>query len=95
MLRRIAAHLRPAPTAAATEVGAELAQIQSVHAESLFRSDPAVAFDAAAAEELDTVGHVVLPGLLTDEACEEYVHRIHQLPALMSSAAIRRCHRVD
>ena len=90
MLRRIAAHLRAAPTAATTEVEAdELAQIQAVHAESLFRSDPAVAFDAAAAEELDTVGHVVLPGLLTDEACEEYVPRIHQL---MSSAAIRRCH---
>ena len=61
-----------------------MAQIQAVHAEPLFRSDPAVAFDAAAAEELDTVGHVVLPGLLTDEACEEYAPRtrIHQLPAL-------------
>ena len=86
MLRRIAAHLRPAPTAAteATEVEAELARINAVHAQSLFRSDPAVAFDAAAAEELDTVGHVVLPGLLTDEACEEYAHRFHQLPALPS-----------
>ena len=91
MLRRVASHLappRPALLAAAVDTEQQdLALIHAVHARDLFRVS--AAFDAAAAEKLDTVGHVVLPGLLTDEAVGRLIE------ALQHNKEIGRGHNED
>ena len=42
-------------------------------------SAPTVAFDATAAEELDTVGHVCLPGLLTEEVIDKLIESLKHI----------------
>ena len=44
--------------------------------------NPTVAFNAAAAEELDTVGHVCLPRLLTNEVIERLIESLDHIDKL-------------
>ena len=88
MLRcdRIARHIVAQRSAAAAtseaQVETETELIKAVHAKDLFTNAPSAAFDAAAALELDRDGHVVLPGLLTEEAIAELIKSLDRIDEL-------------